>query len=46
MYVASLCHVGTMRGKHRREHLLKIIDSDFLTFLKHADPIDHQIYDV
>lgn len=44
MYVASLCHA--MRGKHRLEHLLKIIDSDLLTFLKHADPMYYQVYDV
>lgn len=43
MYVASLCYLRTMRGEHRMEHLLKIIDSDLLTFLKHTDPIYHQI---
>lgn len=43
MDVASLCYLKTKKGEHRMEHLLKVIDSDLLTFLKHIDPIYHQI---
>lgn len=43
MCMSSLCYLGTMTGEHKMEYPPKIIDSDLLTFLKHTDPIYHQI---